>query len=117
VRAGPRRGTRAANADPRWSDRVAIDIAEVQRIAALAQLALDERELAPLRDQLQAILDHVALLERLDAGASSPETAEASRLPRLREDEIRTGLSQAEALGNAPDTRAGFLRVPRVIPG
>ena len=46
--------------------RMAIDSAEVRRIARLAHLDLDEATIEAFTDQLQSILDYVAVLEELD---------------------------------------------------
>jgi aspartyl-tRNA(Asn)/glutamyl-tRNA(Gln) amidotransferase subunit C len=92
-----------------------IDTHEVARIAALARLDLDPETIAAMRGQLEAILEHVAMLDSLQV-AEVPATAHAreDRAP-LRPDDPAPTLSVEEAVANAPDSLAGFFRVPRVL--
>ena len=94
---------------------MAIDHAEVRRIARLARLELDADAVATLARELQTILDHVAVLDELDLD-SVPSTASLphDRQP-LREDTARACLSNDAALSNAPEHAAGLFRVPRVL--
>ena len=92
-----------------------IDRAEVRRIARLAQLDLDEAAVTRLGGQLQSVLDYVTQLETLDVSGVEP-TSHArldARSPRF--DRAVPGLTQEEALENAPDPAAGHFRVPRVL--
>ena len=94
---------------------MAIDDAEVRRIARLAHLELDAAAVAALARELQSILDHVAGLDELELDAV-PSTASLPRdRPPLREDTQRASLSGDDALRNAPDHAAGHFRVPRVL--
>ncbi len=94
---------------------MAIDHAEVRRIARLAHLELDADAVATLARELQSILDHVARLDELDL-ESVPSTASMPHDRRpLREDTERASLSNDDALRNAPDHAAGHFRVPRVL--
>jgi aspartyl-tRNA(Asn)/glutamyl-tRNA(Gln) amidotransferase subunit C len=94
---------------------VAIDSAEVRRIARLARLDPDDAEVRRLARDLESILEFVAVLDELgDGGASS--TVPGRPLEALRPDERRTSLEPGEALGNATDSAEGFFRVPRSLP-
>lgn len=88
---------------------------DVEHVAALARLGLDEQELERMQDQLSSILGHIAVLDRLDTGTISP-TAQVNVLRNvLREDEVRPSLDQTEVLRNAPRQRDGFLEVRSVM--
>lgn len=88
---------------------------DVEHVAALARLGLDDEELERMRDQLSSILQHIAVLDQLDTGAISP-TAQVNVLRNvLREDEVRPSLAQADVLRNAPRERGGFLEVRSVM--
>lgn len=92
-----------------------IDAAEVNRIAALAQLALTDAEVALLVSQLDAILGYVEKLDELDTTDVEP-TAHAFPVTQpLRDDVPSPGLSVDEALGNAPDRDESSFVVPRVV--
>ncbi len=92
-----------------------IDPAEVRRIAALARLGLDERTVETFRHQLQTILDHVAMLDRLDVDAVPPTAGLSETGQPLRADRRHACLPERDALGNAPDAAMNLFRVPRVI--
>ncbi|MEO7804889.1 MAG: Asp-tRNA(Asn)/Glu-tRNA(Gln) amidotransferase subunit GatC [Actinomycetota bacterium] len=88
---------------------------DVEYVARLARLALDEDEVAVVAEQLSKILDHAARVTGLDT-EGVPPTAHAIPLSNVvREDEVRPSLSQEQALVNAPLEEAGHFRVPRII--
>ena len=96
-----------------------LTVAEVERIAALAHLALTEDEKATFTRQLADILAYATQIEQVDI-EGVPPTSHAL-LPRtvLREDEVRPSLPRDEALAAAPGAArdAGLFRVPKVIGG
>jgi aspartyl-tRNA(Asn)/glutamyl-tRNA(Gln) amidotransferase subunit C len=88
---------------------------EVDHIALLARLELSDAEKELYREQLSSILDHVARLQKLDTSHIPPTSSVLPPRSRLREDEIKTGLSKDRALRNAPDEKRGQFRVPPVL--
>jgi aspartyl-tRNA(Asn)/glutamyl-tRNA(Gln) amidotransferase subunit C len=68
---------------------------EVDHIALLARLELTPQEKEQYREQLSSIL-------------LPPRS-------RLRRDEVKPGLTQEEALRNAPDQTQGQFRVPPIL--
>ena len=88
---------------------------EVEHIAKLARLALTDEQKARYREQLEAILDHVAKLQELDT-QDVPPTASVSvgHMP-LRVDESRPGLATDELLKNAPQQEDGQFQIPPVF--
>jgi aspartyl-tRNA(Asn)/glutamyl-tRNA(Gln) amidotransferase subunit C len=94
---------------------MALTLEEVEHIAALARLRLTEAEKARYREQLSAILDHMAMLKRLDTSVIEP-TATVLRLRSvLRPDVVRPSLPPEALLANAPATEAQMFRVPPVL--
>ena len=93
-----------------------LTIADVERIAALAQLELTEEEKQLFTRQLADILSYAEQLQSIDT-AGVPATAHVNASQRDRADEPRPSLSIDDALANAPDGAldAGLFRVPRVI--
>ncbi len=94
---------------------MAIDHAEVRRIARLAHLEPDADAVATLARELQSILDHVAVLDELDLESVPSTVNTADERQPLREDTERTSLSSDDALSNAPEHAAGHFLVPRVL--
>lgn len=87
---------------------------DVEYVAALARLKLTEPEIKEYTEQLNAILDYAAMLERLDTEDVVP-TAHAVPLHNvMREDTVRLSIKHEKALKNAPDGEDGFFRVPRI---
>jgi aspartyl-tRNA(Asn)/glutamyl-tRNA(Gln) amidotransferase subunit C len=91
--------------------------AEVERIATLARLSLSADEADRMTGQLDAILEYVALLGRLDTTGVEP-TAHAVPLPTpLRADHALPSLPPELAVANAPEREGTAFLVPKVIEG
>jgi aspartyl-tRNA(Asn)/glutamyl-tRNA(Gln) amidotransferase subunit C len=91
------------------SDDTAVDPEEVQHVADLARVDLAETEVERFAAQFADIL---ASFEALD---EVPEVEREEELANvMRPDEVRDGLSQEEALRNAPETEDGYFKGPRV---
>jgi len=89
--------------------------AQVEHVAMLARLELTEEEIATYTGQLNSILDYAAILERLDTQDVEPTAHVVPLHNVLREDVVRTSLSQEKVLSNAPDADNGFFRVPKIV--
>jgi aspartyl-tRNA(Asn)/glutamyl-tRNA(Gln) amidotransferase subunit C len=92
---------------------------EVNRIAALANLALTDRERDLFARQLADILAYAGELRQVDTQGVPPTSHALAEETTLRDDVPVPCLPRAEALANAPDAarEAGLFRVPRVIGG
>jgi aspartyl-tRNA(Asn)/glutamyl-tRNA(Gln) amidotransferase subunit C len=87
---------------------------EVLHVARLARLALAEDEIEPMARELSAVLDHVAMIGKLeldDVVPTSHVVADAVPThPALRPDEPRPCLPRELALAQAPAIAdEGFL--------
>ena len=67
--------------------------------------------------QLAEVLEYADQIQAIDTTDVPPTSHVLSRTPADRADEPRPGLTNAEALANAPDgsPQPGLFRVPRVI--
>jgi aspartyl-tRNA(Asn)/glutamyl-tRNA(Gln) amidotransferase subunit C len=92
-----------------------LTIQEVEHIAKLARLELTGEEKARYREQLSAILDHVAKLQTLDTASIPPTASIFSGDSHLRRDEPRPGLPREELLKNAPEQEKGQFKIPPVF--
>ena len=92
-----------------------LSLEEVEHIAALARLQLTAEEKETYRQQLSAILDHVARLQELDTSGIPPTSSVLPAHGLLREDVAAVGLTAAEALANAPLTQKSQFKVPPVL--
>jgi aspartyl-tRNA(Asn)/glutamyl-tRNA(Gln) amidotransferase subunit C len=88
---------------------------EVAHLAKLARLAVTDEELDVFAGQLDQILNSVAQVSEV-AEADIPPTSHALPLTNVfREDQVRPGLTQQQALSGAPAAEDGRFRVPRIL--
>lgn len=93
----------------------AISREEVAHLARLSRLAVTDEELDTFANQLDVILKAVARIGEV-AAADIPPTSHSVPLTNVfRDDVVRPGLSQEDALAGAPDTADGRFRVPRIL--
>ena len=91
---------------------MSVELDEVRHIASLARLGIAKERLAVLAKELSGILEHMAVLQRVDTTGVG-DSASATQTP-WRADQgppIRL-LRPIEAF--APDVRDGFFIVPRL---
>jgi aspartyl-tRNA(Asn)/glutamyl-tRNA(Gln) amidotransferase subunit C len=94
---------------------VKITLADVEHVARLARLALDDAEKAQMRSQLEAILGYVEQLRRVDTAGVEPTAHVLPLVNVMRDDEVRPCYPAEAMLGNAPDAQDGQFRVPRIL--
>jgi len=94
-----------------------LDRAQVEKVARLARLRLDESTIETFRGQLATILGHIDLIAELDVEGVEPMAHPSELVDRLDDDEIGPALSREQVLHNAPVARDGFIVVPKVLGG
>lgn len=88
---------------------------DVERVARLARLRLDEAEKDKFRRQLDEILLYMEKLDKLDTEGVEPLAHILPLRNVLRKDEVKPGLERDEVLKNAPAHRQGLFQVPPVL--
>ena len=88
---------------------------EVEHVAQLARLDLTEPEKTLFGEQLNQILTFVEQLQEVPTEGIPLTASVADQESLLREDLPREGLSQEQALKNAPEASEGFFVVPKII--
>lgn len=88
---------------------------EVEHVAQLARLDLTEPEKTLFGEQLTQILSFVEQLQEVSTEGIPPTASVAEQTSILREDIPREGLSQEQALSNAPEASDGFFVVPKIL--
>lgn len=88
---------------------------EVQYIANLARLQLDNKEVKSFSDDMNKILGYMDLLNEVDTENVEPLEHVIDLESRLRKDEAKEPISHEDALKNAPDADSDYFRVPKVI--
>lgn len=90
-----------------------MDATMVRRLADLANLALEEEEVAQLTHDLAKIVEYVAILEQAEGAIDAAPARDGS--DRLRADEPRPSLSTDLALREAPRPVDGGFAVPGFV--
>ena len=101
----------------------AVTLEDVRHVAALANLQLTADEEPRMQRDLNAILEHVAALSRLDTEGVPPmaqvsellEAAPALAGSSLRADAPKPSVDRAAVMHEAPETDGRFFKVPKVI--
>jgi aspartyl-tRNA(Asn)/glutamyl-tRNA(Gln) amidotransferase subunit C len=87
---------------------------EVERIARLAELRVDEAALAALAGELSHILDYVAQIATVAAAESAAPFVPGPAASHFRPDEVRPAPLAFGPERMAPSFRDGFFLVPRL---
>ncbi|MCS7090903.1 MAG: Asp-tRNA(Asn)/Glu-tRNA(Gln) amidotransferase subunit GatC [Verrucomicrobiota bacterium] len=88
---------------------------DVRYLAHLARLELTEQEIALFEAQLNQILAYMDQLKQLDVSGIEPTAHAVPRVNVMRPDEMQPGLTQEEALSNAPAKMDGLFLVPKIV--
>lgn len=88
---------------------------EVEHVALLARLELNEEEVHQYTEQLNAILEYAGMIQKLDTDSVVPTAHAVELFNVLRADEVKPSMSQQEALSNAPEAKEGYFQVPRIV--
>lgn len=88
---------------------------DVEYIANLANLKIDEEDKELFTGQLDDILNYVEKLNELDTEGVVPTAYTVPMKNVLREDRVGPSIPRGKALANAPDKKDGQFRVPRII--
>ncbi|HRO10204.1 Asp-tRNA(Asn)/Glu-tRNA(Gln) amidotransferase subunit GatC [Amaricoccus sp.] len=94
---------------------MSIDKETARRVAHLARIEVAEAELAPLATELSGILGFMEELNEVDVEGVEPMTSVTPMKLPWRADEVTDGGYPDKVLENAPDARAGFFTVPKVV--
>ena len=94
---------------------MSLDKATVAKVANLARIKVEEKDLAPLADELNNILGWIEQLGEVDTDNVAPMTSVADMRLRWRADEITDGGYAEEVVANASGREDGFFSVPKVI--
>ncbi|MCB1352594.1 MAG: Asp-tRNA(Asn)/Glu-tRNA(Gln) amidotransferase subunit GatC [Rhodobacteraceae bacterium] len=94
---------------------MAIDKDTARKVAHLARIEVAEADLASLASELSAILGFMEQLAEVDVTGVEPMTSVTPMQLKWRADEVTDGNKREKVLANAPDARAGFFTVPKVV--
>ena len=94
---------------------MSIDNSTVKKVAKLARLKVDAKEEQNLKDELNNILEWVDKLQKVDTENIAPMLSVSNEPMPMREDMVTSKLNNKQILSNAPEKKAGFFVVPKVV--
>jgi aspartyl-tRNA(Asn)/glutamyl-tRNA(Gln) amidotransferase subunit C len=92
-----------------------LDLDEVQHIAELARIALNDEDLALYQEQLSAILAYFERLQELETDTIPPTAMVLPLRSVMRADKASPPSPREEILANAPAAGEGCFEVPAVL--
>lgn len=92
-----------------------MDIETVRKVARLARLKVEEKDLERYGAQLTNILKFVEQLDEVKTDNVEPLANVVDIKLRLRDDAVTDGGVQQDVLANAPEKMEGFFVVPKVV--
>lgn len=88
---------------------------DIEKVAVLARIRVDEEQVSALENDLGNILDLVDQLAAADTESVEPMAHPLNAVQRLRADEVTETDQRASFQAIAPATENGLYLVPRVI--
>ncbi len=88
---------------------------EVEHVARLARVGLDDEEVERLQAQLSNILENFEVLKEVDTEGVPPTAQSIPMSNVLAADEPLPSYPPQEVLANAPEQEEGFFRVRAVL--
>lgn len=94
---------------------MSLDRSDVERIAYLARLAIDEQDIPQYTENLSSILQLVDEMQAIDTTGVEPLAHPLDGEQRLRVDEVSEMNQRKQLQSVAPATEEGLFLVPKVI--
>lgn len=94
---------------------MSLDRSDVERIAYLARLAIDEQDIPAYTENLSSILALIDEMQAIDTSGVEPLAHPLDGEQRLRIDEVSEHNQREQLQSNAPATENGLFLVPKVI--
>ena len=88
---------------------------ELDHLATLARIELNDEEQEKFSRELASILDYIEKLKEVDVSKSEPTTHVMQIENVFRKDEVKPSIDIEKVLKYAPDRKARFFRVPKII--
>lgn len=91
-----------------------ITVKDVEHVANLARLELDEDEKFRLVKQMGDILNYVEQMNEVDTTGVEPMSHAIVITNVMRDDVVVSKISKEELMKNAPEKEDGFFKVPKI---
>jgi aspartyl-tRNA(Asn)/glutamyl-tRNA(Gln) amidotransferase subunit C len=94
---------------------MSVDSATVKRIARLARIKVEDKDVPRLAGELNSILHWIEQLNEVDISGVEPLTSVVAMKMKKRKDEVTDGHYPADIVRNAPASEDDFFMVPKVV--
>lgn len=94
---------------------MSVTLQDLEKIAGLARLKLNDDEKSKFLGQLNQILEYVEKLNEVNTDGIEPLSHSLDLINVMRKDIERASLERDKALENAPRKNDAFFRVPKVV--
>jgi len=94
---------------------MSIDNSTVKKVAKLARIKFDPKEEHNLKNELNNILEWVDKLQKVDTKNAEAMLSVSNEPMPMREDKVTSKIENEQILLNAPEKKAGFFVVPKVV--
>ncbi len=92
-----------------------IDKKLVKKIATLSKIKIEDKEVEKLSKELSKIINWVEKLNEVETKDVTPVANPSDIKIPFRKDEINDGKIEDKVLKNAPEKKAGYFIVPKVV--
>ena len=92
-----------------------IDQETLAKIAHLARLDLDAKDIDKMLKDMNNMVNFVEKLKEVNTDGVEPLTTMSHEINTLREDEVKPHLDHDQVLQNAPKKDSDYFRVPKVL--
>lgn len=92
-----------------------VDDTLLDHIAELARLEFQDEEREEIKNDMTRILGFIEEMNAVNTDQVEPLVYMSDARNVMREDDVRTEITQQEALKNAPDRDSDYFKVPKVI--
>ncbi|MRI32256.1 Asp-tRNA(Asn)/Glu-tRNA(Gln) amidotransferase GatCAB subunit C [Endozoicomonas sp. OPT23] len=94
---------------------MAIDASEIQKVAHLARLSIDDNQVDATASTINNILELVDQMQSVDTSNVEPMAHPLDATQRLREDKVTEENNRKQLQSCAPAVEDGLFLVPKVI--
>ena len=91
-----------------------ITVKDVEHVAKLARLELNDAEKEKFTKQLGDVLKYVEQMNEVDTTNVKPMAHAFDIVNVMREDKVVSEIARDELLKNAPEEENGFFKVPKI---
>ena len=92
-----------------------IDLKEIENVASLSRIKLDDTEKVKYKNQLIQILEYVEKLNELNTSNVKPTLYTSTLKNVFRDDTLKASFLRSNILNISPSNVNGFFKVPKII--